>query len=122
MLERSGQRVLVAEMFWLQDVLNKQLERAASQAEQECQAILAAPGASRPGSAAATPEGSHASEAPRKQPRGDKPSMEDQLMAQVSMVSILPLRLLPDLQRNAKSMQSSAADDRGGTRSIHKYQ
>ncbi len=71
----------------MQDVLNKQLERAASQAEEECQAILAAPGASRPASAAATPEASHASEAPRKQPRTDKSStVTDQPMCQVRMV------------------------------------
>ncbi len=76
----------------MQDVLSKQLERAASQAEQECQAILAAPGASRPASAAATPEASHASEAPRKQPRTDKPSSEeDQVMEQVAMVPLLLL-------------------------------
>ena len=74
-------------------MLTKQLERAASQAEEECQAILAAPGASRPASAAAAPEASHASEAPRKQPRSDKPSMEeDQPMVQVIMVSTLLLR------------------------------
>ena len=72
----------------MQDVLNKQLERAASQAEEECQAILAAPGSSRPASAAATPEASHASEGSRKQPRTDRPSREeDQPMAQVIISS-----------------------------------
>ena len=73
----------------LQDVLNKQLERAASQAEQECEAILGAPGASRPASAAATPEASYASEAPGKRPRTEMPrTVVDQPMDQVSAVAL----------------------------------
>ena len=87
-------------------MLNKQLERAASQAEEECQAILAAPGASRPASAAVTPEASHASEAPRKQPRTNKPSIEEaQPMGQVRMLTFSAAQgVLPDQQRDTSTM------------------
>lgn len=88
-------------------MLNKQLERAASQAEEECQAILAAPGASRPASAAATPEASHASEGPRKQPRTAKPSIEeDQPMGQVGMAQFGAAQgVLPDQRRSTGALK-----------------
>ena len=60
----------------LQDVLHAHLERATSQAEQECQAILGAAGATRPPSATGAPGAEHASEAPRKQQRTDMPRTE----------------------------------------------
>ena len=74
-------------MLLMQDVLHKQLERASSQAEQECQAILGAAGASRPPSAPDAPEAAHASEAARKHQRTAGPEQEPQLAAQQVILS-----------------------------------
>ena len=71
----------------MQDVLHKQLERATSQAEQECQAILGAAGASRPPSAPDGPEAAHASEAARKHQRTAGPEQDPQLAAQQVILS-----------------------------------
>ena len=46
-LRQACRLQLLMAMLLMQDVLHKQLERASSQAEQECQAILGAAGASR---------------------------------------------------------------------------
>lgn len=74
-------------MLSVQDVLHKQLERATSQAEQECQAILGAAGASRPPCAPDASEAAHASEAARKHQRIAGPEQDPQLAAQQVILS-----------------------------------
>ena len=68
--------------FTMQDVLHQQLERATSQAEQECQAILGAAGASRPPSAAEAPDAAPPSQAAHKHQRTAGPEQEAELIAQ----------------------------------------
>lgn len=72
-LPRARMLVRILNFLLLQDILQKQLERATSQAEQECQAILGAAESSRPPSAAAEAEPEHNSEAPRKHQRTYEP-------------------------------------------------